>query len=129
MPGATGGLRASIDGIRRVLQAPKAADYVLATGQAQSVRHFIELAATHFGFALEWRGNGAHETGIDTKSGRAIIAIDPSHYRPAEVDALVGAPDKAASELGWRAQVMLPELVAIMAEADDRRVRDGKPLN
>ena len=109
MPGATGGLRASIDGIRRVLQAPKAADYVLATGQAQSVRHFIELAATHFGFALDWRGNGAHETGIDTKSGRTIIEIDPSHYRPAKV--------------------MLPELVAIMAEADDRRVRDGKPLN
>ena len=56
-------------------------------------------------------GTGAHETGIDTKSGRPIVEIDPSHYRPAEVDALVGAPDKAAAELGWRAQVMLPELV------------------
>jgi GDPmannose 4,6-dehydratase len=118
-----------VDGIRRVLQAPKPADYVLATGRAESVRHFIELAAPHFGFALEWRGSGAQEVGIDSKSGRTVVAIDPSHYRPAEVDALVGAPQKAAAELGWRAKVMLPELVAVMAEADDRRVRDGKPLN
>jgi GDPmannose 4,6-dehydratase len=118
-----------VDGIRRILQAPQAADYVLATGQAQSVRHFIELAAPHFGFTLAWKGAGAQEIGVDTKSGRTVVEIDPSHYRPAEVDALVGAPGKAAAELGWRATVLLPDLVAMMAEADDRRVRDGKPLN
>jgi GDPmannose 4,6-dehydratase len=118
-----------VDGIRRLLQAPRPADYVLATGHSESVRRFIELAAPHFGFALEWRGKGAHEVGVDTKSGRTIIEIDPSHYRPAEVDALVGDGQKAAVELGWRPQVMLPELVTMMAEADDRRVRDGKPLN
>ena len=79
------------------------------------------------------RSNGAAparvKPAVDVKSGRTIVEIDPSHYRPAEVDALVGAPDKAAAELGWRAQVMLPELVAMMAQTDDRRVRDGKPLN
>ncbi len=118
-----------VDGIRRILQAPHPADYVLATGHAESVRRFIELAAPHFGFALEWRGTGAQEIGIDAKSGRTLVEIDPSHYRPAEVDALVGAPQKAADELGWRAQVTLPDLVAMMAQADERRVRDGQPLN
>jgi GDPmannose 4,6-dehydratase len=117
-----------VDGIRRILQAPRPGEYVLATGQAHSVRQFVELAAPHFGFSLTWRGAGTQEVGLDTKSGRTIVEIDPSHYRPAEVDALVGAPHKAA-ELGWRAQIMLPELVAMMAEADERRVRDGKPLN
>jgi GDPmannose 4,6-dehydratase len=118
-----------VEGIRCILQAPKPADYVLATGQAASVRQFIELAAPHFGFALEWRGVGAQEIGVDAKSGQTIVEIDPSHYRPAEVDALVGSAHKAATELGWRARVTLPELVAMMAEADERRVRDGKPLN
>ena len=118
-----------VDGIRRILQAPRPADYVLATGHSESVRRFIELAAPHFGFALEWRGKGAQEVGVDAKSGRTIVEIDSSHYRPAEVDALVGDAQKAATDLGWRPQVMLPDLVAMMAQADDRRVRDGKPLN
>jgi GDPmannose 4,6-dehydratase len=117
-----------VEGIRRILQAPQADDYVLATGQTHSIRDFIELAAPHFGFGLEWQGAGSAEFGLDRKTGRTIIEIDPRYYRPAEVDALIGSPEKAAQQLGWRAQVMLPELVAMMANADDRRVRDAKDL-
>jgi GDPmannose 4,6-dehydratase len=117
------------DGIRRILQAPKAADYVLATGRSESVRRFMELAAQHIGFALEWRGTGVQEIGIDAKSGRTIVEIDPAFYRPAEVEALVGDAHKAEADLGWRAEVALPGLVAMMAEADERRVRDRLPLN
>ena len=117
-----------VEGIYRMLQAPEPGDYVLATGRTHSVREFIELAAPHFGFALEWKGTEAEEVGIDCRSGNTIVRIDPRYYRPAEVDLLIGAPGKAAQKLGWHAKVMLPDLVAMMAEADERRVRDGVGL-
>jgi GDPmannose 4,6-dehydratase len=108
-----------------MVQAPAADDYVLATGESHSVRQFIDVAARQFGFAIEWRGNGEAETGIDRDSGRTLVRIDRQNFRPAEVSMLIGRPDKARQQLGWQCRVGFDELVALMAEADDRRVRDG----
>lgn len=117
-----------VEAMTRMLAANEPGDFVVATGQTNSVQRFIELAAPHFGFDVEWRGQGRDKVGIDRRSGREIVKIDPRFYRPAEVEALVGRPTKAAERLSWQARVTLPELVAMMAEADDRRVRDGVPL-
>jgi GDPmannose 4,6-dehydratase len=114
-----------VEGIWRIMQAATPDDFVLATGHSHTVRKFVDLAAAHLGFELDWKGSGADEVGLDRKTGRTIVEIDRRHYRPAEVDLLVGSSKKAAQQLGWRAQVVLPELVSMVAEADDRRVRDG----
>ncbi len=67
---------------------------------------------------IEWRGDGAHEVGIDTKSGRKLVQVDPRYFRPAEVDTLLGDATKARQKLGWTAEVSFPELVAEMVESD-----------
>jgi GDPmannose 4,6-dehydratase len=115
-----------VEGMWRMLQQPRAADYVLATGRAFSVGRFIELAADALGFSIGWEGTGKATRGIDRRSGRVLVTINPIHYRPAEVDLLVGDFSKAKESLGWQPTVALPDLVAMMAEADDRRVREGR---
>jgi GDPmannose 4,6-dehydratase len=114
-----------VGGMWRMLQQESPGDFVLSTGIATSVRRFVELAAPHFGFEVIWSGHGADTVGIDTKSGRAIVRVAPHHYRPAEVDDLVGCSKLAAEQLGWRPTVGVAELAAMMAAEDDRRVRDG----
>jgi GDPmannose 4,6-dehydratase len=117
-----------VEAMWRMLQQPTAEDYVLATGITNSVRRFVELAAESLGFALEWTGERQAERGIDRKSGRTIVRVDPALHRPAEVDALCGNPAKAGRVLGWKPRVSLPELVTMMAEADERRVRENRLL-
>jgi GDPmannose 4,6-dehydratase len=117
-----------VEGMWLMLQASAPADYVLATGESNSVRRFIELAASTFDFDLEWRGRGEAEIGVDRNSGRVLVRIDKRDVRPPEVSRLVGRPDKARQQLGWHCRVKLNELVALMAEADDRRVRDGSVM-
>jgi GDPmannose 4,6-dehydratase len=114
-----------VEGMWRMLQHARADDYVLATGVAASVREFATLAAQTLGFALEWSGEGEAEAGIDRRTGRTIIAVSRELYRPAEVATRIGNAAKAKAELGWAAKVTLPELVAMMVEADERRVCDG----
>ena len=112
----------------RMLQQPAAEDYVLGTGTANSVRRFVELTAENLGLAIEWKGAGAAEHGLDRKSGRTVVRIDPGLHRPAEVDVLFGNPAKASRKLGWKPSTSLPQLVTMMAEADDRRVRENRLL-
>ncbi len=107
-----------VEGMWRMLQADKPDDYVLATGETHSVREFCEVAAKHLGFELEWQGKDESEKGIDKKSGKTIIEIDPKYYRPAEVDLLIGDYSKAKRELGWEPKVTFKELVQIMVDAD-----------
>ena len=114
-----------VAGMWRMLQEPAGDDYVLATGVATSVRTFVELAAGHLGFDLAWQGSGLDEVGIDRRSGRRLVAIDPAFYRPLEADRLVGDAAKARERLGWVPATSLSALVAMMAEADERRARDG----
>jgi GDPmannose 4,6-dehydratase len=108
----------------QMLQLDEPADFVVASGESHTVRSLVDAAAAGLGFALEWSGCGVDERGIDRRTGRIVVAVNPGLYRPAEIDALVGNPQKAQRVLGWWRSVGFEELVAMMAEADDRRVRD-----
>lgn len=101
-----------------MLQQDKPDDYVVATGETHSVREFVEASCKHLGFDLKWEGEGVNEKGIDQKTGKTIIAIDPRYFRPAEVDLLIGDPTKAKKQLGWQPKTSFEELVEIMVEAD-----------
>jgi GDPmannose 4,6-dehydratase len=117
-----------VEGMWRMLQHAPAADYVLATGETRSVREFVAEAGRHHGFDLAWQGTGVEEHGIDRSTGRVIVKVNPQFFRPTEVDVVCGDAAKAARELGWKASTSFPEIVRLMAEADDRRVRDGRVL-
>jgi GDPmannose 4,6-dehydratase len=101
-----------------MLQQPKADDYVLATGEAHSVREFVEFAFAQTGRKVEWRGKGVQEKGRDAKTGEILVEIDPRYFRPTEVDLLLGDPTKARAQLGWRHKTSFSELVREMVEAD-----------
>ncbi len=101
-----------------MLQKEKADDYIIATGQLHSVREFIEKAAIHSGFNIIWKGSGIEEVGIDQRSGKEIICIDPKYYRPAEKKHLFGNPSKAKQVLKWEPSINFDQLVEIMMKAD-----------
>jgi GDPmannose 4,6-dehydratase len=101
-----------------MLQQEKCDDYVIATGEAHSVRKMAEEAFKNIGINLEWKGKGANERGIDKKTGRVLIEVDPKYFRPTEVESLVGDSSKAKKKLGWKPKVKFKELVKIMVEAD-----------
>jgi len=108
-----------VEGMWLILQQAEAQDFVLATGETHSVRSFVGIAASRLGFDIEWLGAGPDERGIDRRSGKTVVRVNPAFYRPAEVDLLVGNPKKAQDVLGWRRQVGFAELVTMMVEADD----------
>jgi GDPmannose 4,6-dehydratase len=113
-------------GMYLMLQNDKPDDFVLATGEAHSVREFIEEAFRVAGFEIYWEGRGLEEKGRDAKTGKVLVEVSPEFYRPAEVDVLVGDYSKAKRILGWEPKTTFKELVRIMVEEDMRRVRDGK---
>jgi GDPmannose 4,6-dehydratase len=104
-----------------MLQQNEPDDYVVATGEAHSVREFVEAACKHLSIDLEWQGKGRDETGIDKKTGKTIVRIDPRYFRPAEVEFLLGNPQKASDRLGWKPKVTFSELVTMMVDADYRQ--------
>ena len=104
-----------------MLQQEQPDDYVIATGETWTVRQFVEKAAAHAGFDIEWRGEAEQTQGIDRKSGKIIVRVNPAFYRPAEVDVLIGDPAKAHQKLGWKREVSFDALVRMMAEADLQR--------
>lgn len=101
-----------------MLQQPEPEDFVIATGEQHSVREFIGLAAMKLGMRVEWRGSGVDEQGVDTKSGRTIVKVDPRYFRPTEVDTLLGDASKARTRLGWKPEIGFESLVAEMIAAD-----------
>jgi GDPmannose 4,6-dehydratase len=113
-----GHARDFVEGMWRILQQDRPDDYVLATGEAHSVREFVEIAFRHSGIEIAWRGEGIEETGVDTQSGRVLIEVDSRYFRPTEVEALLGDPSKARSELGWRHTTSFQDLVREMIEVD-----------
>lgn len=110
------------EGMWRMLQQEKPSDYVLATGETHSVREFVEEAARYAGMEIEWRGKGLEEKGIDKITGRVIVEIDSRYFRPAEVDLLVGDPEKAKKELGWKPKTKFSDLARIMMEHDLKNI-------
>lgn len=107
-----------IEGMWLMLQQKKPEDFVLATGETHSVRDFVEGCMRLLKIDFVWRGKGVNEKGIDQKTGKTLIKIDPQYYRPAEVDLLLGDPSKAEKRLGWKAKTTFKKLVKIMLVAD-----------
>ena len=108
-----------------ILQQPKPDDYVIATGEYHSVREFTTLAFKYAGIDLRWEGEGVGEKGIDTATSKTLVEVDPKFFRPAEVDELLGNPEKARTQLGWNPRsTSFEELVRIMVKSDTRLVAE-----
>ena len=105
-----------------MLQQPQPDDYVVATGETHTIREFIELAFQCVGIDIDWTGKDVNEKGVDRKTGKVLIEVDPEFFRPAEVDLLMGKPQKAREMLGWKPRTKFSDLVRIMVEADMKRV-------
>jgi GDPmannose 4,6-dehydratase len=113
-----GHARDYVEGMWMMLQQAEPDDYVLATGEAHSVREFVEKAFAQVGKIIVWQGSGVEEKGIDKSTGRVLVEIDPRYFRLTEVDTLLGDASKAQAKLGWRHKTKFDTLVADMVEAD-----------
>ena len=142
------------EGMWRILQHKKAEDFVLATGQTNTVKEFVELSFKHLGVVLEWKGKGVNEKGVikkvdfekakslidynknsklykfdftsKLKKGATVVTVNPNYYRPTEVELLIGDPTKAKKLLGWKAKTKFEDLVQIMIKSDmDKVLRRG----
>jgi GDPmannose 4,6-dehydratase len=101
-----------------MLQQEKPEDYVIATGVQHSVREFVAIAAAELGMSVSWQGKGLDEVGIEGKSGKIIVKIDPRYFRPTEVETLLGDPAKAKEQLGWEPKISFAEMVQEMVIED-----------
>ena len=106
------------DAMIKIIEHPEPDDFVIATGEGHTNREFIEEACKYIDVQIEWRGSGKDEIGVDKKTGKTVVKIDPKYFRPSEVDLLLGDPTKAKTVLGWESKVKFKELVKIMMEFD-----------
>ncbi len=128
-----GHARDYVEGMWRMLQQPEPDDYVLATGEAHTVRELVEVAFEQVGRRVEWRGRGVDEVGHCEESGAPVVRIDPRYFRPTEVDLLLGDPTKARQKLGWCHTTSFQDMIAEMVQSDldivwrerERRDRHG----
>ena len=118
-----GHARDYVEGMWLMMQQETPDDYVLATGEKHSVREFTEKAFARTGVTIEWRSQGIEEKGVDAKSGRVLVEIDPRYFRPTEVELLLGDPSKAHRKLGWKHKTSFTELVNEMVDSDLKVVR------
>jgi len=107
-----------------MLQQEKPDDYVIATGESHTVRELASEAFKNIDIELQWKGKGVREKGIDKKTGKVLVEIDPKYFRPTEVEYLTGDTSKAEKKLGWNPKVKFKELVKIMVTAD---LQEEKP--
>lgn len=114
-----------VEGMYLMLQAPKPGTYVLATNRTETVRDFVTMAFKAAGIELEFSGKDESEVAKDKATGRVVVRVNPKFYRPAEVDLLIGNPQKAKDELGWEPKCTLEELCAMMVKEDLRRNEIG----
>jgi len=124
-----GHARDFVEGMWLMLQQAEPGDYVLATGEMHSVREFVERAFAHVGRTIIWRGAGADEVGIDKRTGKELVHIDPRYFRPTEVDELLGDASKAREKLGWVPKIKFAELVAEMMESDLKAIEQEQWRN
>ena len=114
-----------VDGMWRILQHHSAEEWVLATGQAISVREFVEKAFKLVGITISWSGKGIDEVGKD-QNGKVRIQINPVYFRPTEVPFLLGDSSKARNILGWEPKYKIDDLVNEMVESENNIIRGIK---
>ena len=110
------------EGMWKMLQLDAPDDFVLATGETHTVREFAEIAFRELGVQIRWQGKGVDEQGVDTASGKVVVAVDPNYYRPTEVDLLIGDATKAKQKLGWIPNTKFEHLVVMMVNADFEKI-------
>lgn len=106
-----------------MLQQEKADDYVIATNETRTVREFVEKSFSHAGIDIVWQGEGINEIGIDKATSKTVVKINPKFFRPAEVDILLGNPEKAEKELKWKREISFEQLVERMVKNDMELVK------
>jgi len=111
-----GDARDYVRGMWLMLQQPKPDDYVLATGEAHTVREMIEICFGAAGIVVQWRGEGKDEKGYDTQRGTLIVEVDPRFYRPTDVSCLIGNASKARKILGWKPEISFEEMMIMMVD-------------
>lgn len=114
-----------VEGMWRMLQADQPDTFVLATNRTETVRDFVSMAFKGAGIDVEFKGKDIDEVAIDTASGKTVMRINSKFHRPAEVDLLIGNPEKAERILGWKPQTTLEQLCQMMVEADLKRNERG----
>jgi GDPmannose 4,6-dehydratase len=114
-----------VEGMWLMLQAEAPDTFVLATNRTETVRDFVSMAFKAAGIELRFEGKDEQEIGIDVVSGKTLVRVNPKFYRPAEVELLIGDPEKAKRLLGWEPATSLEELCKMMVEADLRRNQQG----
>jgi len=105
-----------------MLKAKKPSDYVISTGKSYSVKNFVEEAFKFVNVKIIWRGKGLKEVGIDKKTGKVHIKVDPVYFRPTDVDELRGDSSKAKRELKWKPKTSFKQLVKEMMESDLKEI-------
>lgn len=121
-----GHARDYVEAMWLALQQDQPDDYVVATGEAHSVREFVELAFAEVGIDIAWEGSGPDEFARDNLTGKVIVEIDPKYFRPTEVNLLRGDPKKAMERLGWRPRIGFRALVKEMVSADVEKDRNNE---
>jgi GDPmannose 4,6-dehydratase len=114
-----------VEGMWRMLQADEPDTFVLATNRTETVRDFVRMAFKGAGIAVDFKGSAENETAVDTATGKTVMRVNPKFYRPAEVELLIGNPEKAKAKLGWAPATTLEQLCQMMVEADLRRNQAG----
>ena len=117
-----------VEGMWRMMQQEEPEDFILATGVTTTIREFTERAFAEVGILLEWSGNGVDEIGRDSKSGNILVSIDPTYFRPTEVDLLIGDASKARDKLGWQPTCNLQQMIEEMIKADLEEARKDQLL-
>lgn len=114
-----------VEGMWRMLQADDPDTFILATQRTETVRDFVRMAFKAAGIEVDFQGKAEQEVAVDTATGQTVMRVNSDFYRPAEVDLLIGNPDKAKAVLGWQASTTLEQLCQMMVEADLRRNAAG----
>lgn len=114
-----------VEGMYLMLQAKEPDTFVLATNRTETVRDFVSMAFKAVDINLEFQGKDENEVAIDTATGKTVMKINPKFHRPAEVELLIGNPERAKEMLGWQPKTTLEQLCKMMVEADLRRNQAG----
>ncbi len=117
-----------VDGMWRIMQQEKPEDFVLATGVTTTIREFAERAFAEVGITLGWSGRGVDEVGRDTKTGNTVVSVDPTYFRPTEVDLLIGDASKARKKLNWKPIIDLQQMIEEMIASDLEEARKDQHL-